>query len=104
MNMKKTKTGIFGGIGAGKAIALAAALAATGMAPVSVPAQNTQQGQTQNKREALDSQIQPLKRQQLPELMPGGGRQYVNKSGLTPKQYGQWLQSTGRQKWIKKAK
>jgi hypothetical protein len=92
MNMKKQNI----------ALAALAAFASLGT-PQTLPAQNAA-SQTQRHNEGLNKQIQPAKVETLPELMPGGGRQYVGKSGLTPKQYGQWLQSTGRQKWIKKTK
>jgi|LakMenE01Jun11ns_1017448.scaffolds.fasta_scaffold8461061_1 hypothetical protein len=40
----------------------------------------------------------------IAQLMAWGNVMRFAASGRTPKQYGQWLQSTGRQKWIKKAK
>ena len=87
------KKGLIGGIGLLAAIAM-------GTAPTMVPAQQNNQNQRHH-NEAIDRQIMPIKRQELPELMPGGGNSHVNHSGMTPMEYGQWLQSTGRQKWLK---
>ena len=85
------------------ALAILGATMGMGAVPQTVP---TNQGQNQRHNEGVDKQIMPLRRGPVTALNPSGlvGEHYIAPANRTPKQYGQWLQSTGRQKWIKKAK
>ena len=66
------------------------------------PAQQNNQNQRHH-NEAIDRQLIPVRRGPVTPLNPSGvgGMTYVGNIGNAPKAYGQWLQSTGRQKWVK---
>ena len=86
------------------ALAILGATMGMGAVPQTVP---TNQAQNQRHNEGVDKQIAPLRRGPVTALNPSGliGEDYhFAPANRTPKQYGQWLQSTGRQKWVKKAK
>lgn len=91
MVMKKTHLGL----------AIASIFAASaGMVPTAVahsPTPNTQQMPV---REAINKTIQAPQIEYIRELHASGS--FLDTSGTPPKQYGQWLQSRGRQKWTKK--
>jgi len=83
---------------------LVAMIALSGMSATpqnNIQAQPTGQHQTKH-NDAINVQIAPVPVDQLKELHRSGA--YVHNSGLTPKEYGQMLQASGRQKWVKSRK
>ena len=81
----------------------AIAIASAGMA--SVP-QNVPTNQTQNQRhnEAVEKTPVTVRQGKVTPLNPAGlmGNEHIELYHRSPKEYGQWLQATGRQKWVKK--
>lgn len=83
--------------------AMAALAAMVGMAatPQTVPA-NQRQGQgNQRHNEGIERPATTLRQSRATALNPGGGIPIFNNPGISPKEYGQYLQRSGRQKWVK---
>lgn len=67
-----------------------------------LPAQTTNPTtQVVNGKQELPKQTRENKKQILPDGT-GGLLDPIDYGILTPKMYGQWLQQTGRQKWVKR--
>jgi hypothetical protein len=84
-----------------KSLAALAILGATmgmGAVPQTVP---TQQAQQQRHNEAVEKTPTTVRQGMPTAINPTGGYTEYSKVGRTPKEYGQWLQSTRRQKWDK---
>lgn len=85
------------------ALGIIAASLAMGAVPQTVPT-NSNQGTTQSQKqnEAVERQIMPYRRGPVTPLNPAGldYTGYEN-YGRSPKEYGQHLQATGKQKWVK---
>jgi hypothetical protein len=89
-----------------KSIGVMAAMAAIvgmGATPQQIPTQQSQPTQNQRHNEATDKQLSPVQKGQVTPLNPSGliGEDFGFSHWRSPKEYGQWLQSAGRQKWVK---
>lgn len=83
---------------------LAAVFALTGMSATpqtTIQAQPTGQHQTKH-NDAINRNIAITPVDELKELHGSGT--YLDERGLSPKEYGQMLQASGRQKWVKSRK
>ncbi len=85
---------------------MAALAAMVGMVatPQNVPQSQNQQNQNQQKHnDGVERQATTVRKGPVTPLNPSGlmGEYFVFKPTRSPKEYGQWLQSTGRQKWVK---
>jgi hypothetical protein len=90
----------FGAIGA-----MAAAIAMAGAPAVGTTSQGQSQNQHQQKRDAVVANPTTVRQGRKTALNPTGGFEPIFfNSGMSPKQYGQWLQQTGRQKWQRSKK
>ena len=81
---------------------LAAVLALSGMAATPQTTVQVQQHATQQSRQhhdAIDKQFAVTPVTRMEELKSSGA--LLHNSGLSPKEYGEMLQRTGRQKWVK---
>lgn len=58
---------------------------------------------SQNTKQELPKPTRETRRQILPNGFGGVDIPFID-HGLSPKEYGQYLQATGKQKWIKKQK
>jgi hypothetical protein len=88
------------------ALAIIGATMGMGAVPQNVPTANQQapsQGQNQKHNEGVDRQITTVRRGPVTPLNPAGiGDISWGNPGRSPKEYGMYLQQTGRQKWVKK--
>lgn len=91
ITMKKS-VGVFAGL---------LTLASMGATPQQPITQSSQQ-QSARHNDAIDKSIAPRPIEDLKELHSSGS--FMDKIGLSPKEYGQMLQRTGRQKWVKSIK
>lgn len=84
------------------ALAILSATLGMGATPSSVPQQSNQQHQQRN-NEAVERNPTTVRQGRATALNPTGGMTYLFRpSGTPPKQYGQWLQGAGKQKWNRK--
>ena len=87
------------------ALSILAASLGMGATPQTLPyhqSQNqSQKSQQQKHNDGLDKQIVTVRRGAVTPLNPAGINGIEFDYGTPPKQYGQWLQSTRRQKWTK---
>jgi hypothetical protein len=58
---------------------------------------------TQQAKQTLPKRTRENRREILPDGIGGIRIPYID-HGTSPKEYGQWLQGTGKQKWIKSKK
>jgi len=84
--------------------ALAMMTASLGMASVpNVSTVQTGQSKTIRVNDAVEKIPQTVRQGKPTALNPSGGGSFTYiDAGLSPKEYGQFLQRTGRQKWIKR--
>jgi len=89
-----------------KALAALAILGATmgmGAVPQELPmAQQQVPVKSQKHNDGLERESIVVRRGPVTPLNPAGINTMLLNPGRSPKEYGQWLQSTGRQKWNKK--
>ena len=88
------------------ALALLGATMGMSATPQSAPTESRQSPMKSQKHNdgLVNNQIM-YRRGPVTPLNPAGLMQYeFENSGRSPKVYGQWLQSTGRQKWVKAKK
>jgi len=66
--------------------------------PQTVPSES--QSNTRKSNDAVEKPARTVRQGRATALNPTGGMTYLfPSSGRSPKVYGQWLQSNGRQKW-----
>lgn len=83
------------------ALAILGATMGMGATPQVVPQQN--QNQQQRTNEALEKTPVTVRQGRATALNPTGSMPvYFDDKSMSPKEYGQMLQRTGRQKWNKK--
>lgn len=83
------------------AIAFLTAVMGMSATPSNVPGQTFQ---NEKHNDAIQKTNQVNEREELIKLHPSGGNSYLERSGLSPKEYGLMLQRKGLQKWIKSSK
>lgn len=80
------------------ALAILGATMGMGATPQVVPHQNQNQQRT---NEAVEKTPTTVRQGRATALNPTGGMIEWLREGRSPKEYGQWLQQTRRQKWVK---
>jgi hypothetical protein len=86
------------------AIAMAFATMGMGAVPMTVPTDQVQNlNQSQKHNEGVQGPTNIVRRGPVTPLNPAGldYNNYFGTEGRSPKEFGQWLQATGRQKWVK---
>jgi hypothetical protein len=89
------------------ALAILGATMGMGAVPQTLPTNQAQGPQSQKHNDGLDKEVTTVRRGPVTPLNPAGlvGNDYFElKQNMSPKEYGQWLQSKGKQKWTKRSK
>ncbi len=83
------------------ALAILGATMGMGATPQNMPTNQTQNQQRHN--DGVEKQLTTVRKGPVTALNPSGlmGEMLPWFPSRSPKEYGQWLQATGRQKWVK---